>query len=70
MKFGSHVKCALFCTDLNHKKKLGRQIQVTIRYKISHIIVAGRELLHAETDGHETTKMTVAVRYRTRYKVQ
>jgi hypothetical protein len=25
-KVGSHVKCALFCTDLNHKKKLGRQI--------------------------------------------
>jgi hypothetical protein len=27
MKFGSHVKCALFCADLNHtQKKHGRQI--------------------------------------------
>jgi len=33
------------------QKKLGRQILVTIRYKISHKIVAGRELLRAVTDG-------------------
>jgi len=65
MKFGSHVKCALFCTDLNHKKKL------VVRFKYQSAIKSHTKSLREDscsmrrrTDGRRDgrTDMTKLIR--------